>query len=91
MIRMLFIILFACISFGTAIAAPQKTFLSTENNLWFPADVVSNAIAEHVAEDKLQAVADVYQDLMDVQTGRISVASLFKVCEKAGFERINLN
>lgn len=86
MIRMLFIILFACISFGTAIAAPQKTFLSTENNLWFPADVVNNAIVEHVAEDKQQAVADVYQDLMDYQTGRISVASLFKVCEKAGFK-----
>ncbi len=71
-------------SFGTAIGAPQKTFLSTENNLWFSTDVVTNAIVEHIDEDKQQSVADVYQDLMDQENGKISVASLFQCCRKGG-------
>ena len=61
------------------------TFLDTENRLWFTDDIVKNAIVEFVPEDKQQSVADLYQDLMDQETGKISIDSLFKVCRKAGF------
>ena len=73
--------LFAFVTF-TAYAA---TFLDTENRLWFTDDIVKNAIVEFVSEEKQQAVADLYQDLMDQETGKISIDSLFKVCRKAGF------
>lgn len=73
--------LFAFVTF-TAYAA---TFLDTENRLWFTDDIVKNAIVEFVPEDKQQSVADLYQDLMDQETGKISIDSLFKVCRKAGF------
>ena len=67
---------------GNAFAA---THLDTENRLWFTADVVKNAIVEFVPESQQQSVADLYQDLMDQTTGKISVDSLFKICRKAGF------
>lgn len=73
--------LFAFVTF-TAYAA---TFLDTENRLWFTDDIVKNAIVEFVPEEKQQSVADLYQDLMDQETGKISIDSLFKVCRKAGF------
>ncbi len=73
--------LFAFVTF-TAYAA---TFLDTENRLWFTDDIVKNAIVEFVSEEKQQSVADLYQDLMDQETGKISIDSLFKVCRKAGF------
>ena len=65
--------------------AYAATHLDTENRLWFNADVVKNAIVEFVPESKQQPTADLYQDLMDQTTGKISVDSLFKVCRKAGF------
>lgn len=61
------------------------TFLDTENRLWFTDDIVKNAIVEFFPEDKQQSVADLYQDLMDQETGKISIDSLFKVCRKGGF------
>lgn len=73
-----FVMFFIC-------GAYAATHLDTENRLWFNADVVKNAIVEFVPESKQQPVADLYQDLMDQTTGKISVDSLFKVCRKAGF------
>ena len=73
-----FLTLFAC-------SAWAASHLDTENRLWFSADIVKNAIVEFVPEPKQQPVADLYQDLMDQNTGKISVDSLFKVCRKAGF------
>ena len=86
MIKKCLFLLFALILYvNHAFSAPQSNFLSTENNLWFTTDVVKNAIVEHIPADKQQPVATLYQELMDTNTGRISVSSLFKVCEKAGF------
>ena len=85
MIKKYLIVFLTILCTRTVFAAPQSNFLSTENNLWFTTDVVTNAIVEHVPENKQQSVATLYQDLMDNETGRISVSSLFKVCEKAGF------
>ena len=65
--------------------AHAATYLDTENRLWFSADVVKNAIVDHVPDNKQQTVADLYQDLMEQETGKISIDSLFKVCRKAGF------
>ena len=65
--------------------AHAATYLDTENRLWFSADVVKNAIVDHVPDKKQQTVADLYQDLMEQETGKISIDSLFKVCRKAGF------
>ena len=73
-----FVMFFIC-------GAYAATHLDTENRLWFNADVVKSAIVEFVPESKQQPVADLYQDLMDQTTGKISVDSLFKVCRKAGF------
>ena len=73
-----FVMFFIC-------GAYAATHLDTENRLWFNADVVKSAIVEFVPEDKQQPTADLYQDLMDQTTGKISVDSLFKVCRKAGF------
>ncbi len=66
-------------------AANAATFLDTENKFLFSDEIVKNAIVEFVPETKQQPVADLYQDLMDQTTGKISVDSLFKVCRKAGF------
>lgn len=68
---------------GSASAA--TTFLSTEKNLWFTPDVVVNAVVEHFNdESKHMPMLDLYQELMDEQTGKVSVDILFKVCNKGG-------
>lgn len=77
-ILVVFIAFFVC-------NAHAATYLDTENRLWFSADVVKNAIVDHVPDNKQQTVADLYQDLMEQETGKISIDSLFKVCRKAGF------
>lgn len=73
-----FFVLFVC-------GAYAETYLDTENRFWFTDDVVKNAIIDFVPAAKQQSVANLYQELMDQVTGKISIDSLFKVCRKSGF------
>ncbi len=77
----LFLMLFSA---GTVIAAPASSFLSTENNLFFPVDIVKSAIIDFFPENKQQQAANLYQELMDATTAKISIDSLFKVCRTGG-------
>ncbi|MCM1294305.1 MAG: hypothetical protein NC311_01965 [Muribaculaceae bacterium] len=62
-------------------------FTVTDTN-WvaFTSDAVEQAINEYVNPRYQQSAADTYQEQMDAETGKISVAGIYRVCVAANFD-----
>ncbi|MDR0967464.1 MAG: hypothetical protein LBL75_01365 [Rickettsiales bacterium] len=78
LLMLFFIVLFAIPVFADDVPTDQ-------DNLFFSAENVKGAIVDFVPEKNQEKVANLYEELMNQENGKMSIEKLFLICRAAGF------
>jgi len=85
MIKKILLIMFFVLC-NTVSNGATSTYLDTEQKYFFSSETLQQALLNKIDNaDKREAAAQVYVEVMNQETGQVSVADLFKMCRAAGF------